>query len=311
MGPCSSARPASDVKTYHKLSSFKGGPDSFDAEGFHGSLSSWCADYRLECSRPFLASWYNEKRKDIGGGTQPIEAPDSAVAFVLYSVPGYLETVAGHYRRVKPSGTNFVDSATDELLEQLRASLDESLEARVINTDLPPYYHVQTIGNVAGVDEHIEADSFAEPEAAEWREELSDQLEESRDRKMWGTDPATLRKIFGVNAHPVWGGWYAYRALIVLHGTSLPELRRSPPLKFLDPGEAKRIISEYNLRHEECAWRDLGSDHAAHARYTTDEFFFFTETKPARRRRWLEMRASELDHGVRLRIPETHSASRT
>mmetsp|Transcript_30933 Transcript_30933/g.103100 ORF Transcript_30933/g.103100 Transcript_30933/m.103100 type:complete len:315 (+) Transcript_30933:64-1008(+) len=299
-GPSSSAMGAGSSSSA-ELAAFRGGDDApFDAVGFQSALAAWCKPYCLECSPPFLVGWYNEKRKETADGQQIIEAREDAVAFALWSIPGYLEVVADHFRRKRPT-SNFVDEATDELLDFLRTDLGADLDAVVINTDRgPPYYHVQSVGCVAGVDEHIEAYDFTGAEAEAWREELSDSLEESRDTKMWGTDPASLRKIFGVNVHPVWGGWYAYRALVVLRGASSPALVKPPPLKCLEEKEAQRIIGEYNLRHAECLWRDLSADgHPADRRYTTSEYFFFTETSPAKRKRWLELRAAEMEQGVR------------
>jgi len=275
------------------LREIRGGSD-FDADAFYVALSAFSKPFYLDVSTPFLVKWYNDKRTETAGGLNSIEAPGTAVAFALFSVPGYLEVVADYYKRKRPE-SNFVDGATDEILDRLRALLSPDLDALVVNTDVgPPYYHVQTVGAVAGIDEHIEAEDFTGADADSWREELSDSLEENRDTKMWGTDPATLRKIFGVNVHPVWGGWYAYRALIVLRGASAEALPRPKPLKFLPQKEARRIISEYNLRHQECIWRDLFTEtHPPEHRYSTDEYFFFTETSPAKRRRWLEMRAAQ------------------
>jgi len=286
----------------------------FDASGFERALGAWCEPYALRCSKPFLAKWYNEKRSGLGGSTQIIEGPESAICFALYSVPGFLEVVADHYRRRRPAAdsaesetSTFVDSTTDEILEKLRASVAPALDAVVVNIEAgPPYYHVQCIGDVAGIDQHVAAEHIEGEDAAQWREELSDALEDSRDTKMWGTDPATLRKIFGVNVHPVWGGWYAYRALVVLRGASVENLPRPEPLKFLSQEDARRILKEYNLNAPECRWRDLmAQGHPPEKQYTTDEYFFFTEVSDKKRLRWLELRAAQLDReaGLGLRVP--------
>jgi len=286
MGPCMS-RPLIDFGPQ----TTRGGSAEFDADGFQQSLAQWLKPYHLECSKPFLVGWYNETRDKTADGTQRIDASPAAVAFAIYSVPDFLTSVADFYRREAPKN-NFVDAATNDILEKLRASLHPQLEPFVVNTDDgPPYYHVQTLGAVAGVDQHIEAEDFKGAENEEWREDLSDRLEESRDTKMWGTDPVTLRKIFGVNVHPVWGGWYAYRGLIVLRGALAESLQRPVPLNFLEESEARRIIAEYNLRHAECLWRDMvETGHPPELRYTTDEFFFFTEVSPSKRQRWLELK---------------------
>mmetsp|Transcript_49319 Transcript_49319/g.86856 ORF Transcript_49319/g.86856 Transcript_49319/m.86856 type:complete len:299 (-) Transcript_49319:66-962(-) len=281
-----------------RLSDF-GSTESFDAYAFGEALSGWLEPLRLISSPPFQVGWYNETRDATAGGVSRISAPDGAIAFAAYSVPQYLDVIVEHFARAKPE-SNFVDATTDEIIERLQAQLMPELDAYIANTDTgPPYYHVQTIGAVAGVDQHLEAADVMEDkeEDREWLNDLGDELQETRDPKMWGTDPATTRKVFGVNVHPTWGGWYGYRFLIVLRGVHVdrcsPELKRPSMLNFLDRDEAKRILSEYNLRHELCLWRDLSATaHPADRRYSPAEYFFFMEQSPLKRKRYLELQAS-------------------
>lgn len=266
---------------------------STDPIAWGKALDAWCEPACWRCSPPFLVGWYNELRGETAGGSQRIDAADTAVAFGFYSVPGFLDVVVEHFARAKPS-TNFVDSATNEILDSIRRHLPSGLDALLVNTDDgPPYYHVQTVGAVAGVDQHIEPAELQEDGDDAWREELSDRLEDKRDPKMWGTDPEMRRKIFGLNVHPVWGGWYAYRALLVFRGLTCDTLARPPPLNVLASGDVRRVISEYNLKHEECYWRDLSEEgHPPERRYNPEEYFFFMETKSGVRRRFLELKAA-------------------
>lgn len=274
-------------------SSFSALQEPFDATQFQQVLSTWLAPMRLECSHPLLVGWYNKARAETADGTQSIEGPDDAVAFAIYSVPQFLEVVVEHYAREKPE-RDIVDGATNAILGELRNQLPSSLDAQVINTDVgPPYFHVQTIGAVCAEDQHVEAEDVKGEGSAEWREDLEDRLEETRDPKMWGTESAMRRKIFGVNVHRVWGGWYAYRALVVLRNGK-QALEKPEPLEFLSIEDKKRVLSEYNLRHQLCLWRDLSESHPADRRYSPDEFFFFTETSPEKRRRFLDLKVSNM-----------------
>lgn len=267
-------------------------PSPAEVEALAGSLRSWCRPLQLEVTPPFLVGWYNDKRTEKGEGMNLIEAPRDTVAFAIYSVPGYVDVITEHFARSKPE-TKLVDSATDEILSWLR--LPPDVDALVVNTDVgPPYYHVQTVGAVCGIDEHIEAEDLQEAGDDEWREELMDQLGETRDALTWGTDPVGRRKIFGVNVHPVYGGWYAYRALVILRGVSVPGLTPPAPLEFLEHSKKRLILAEYNLQHAMCLWRDLTEDHPPARRYCPDEYLFFTETSPDKRRRFLEIRAAHL-----------------
>ncbi|CAK0822013.1 unnamed protein product, partial [Prorocentrum cordatum] len=274
-------------------------------EEIRAVLAAWCKRVNLEVSPPFLVGWYNHARTETAGGSQMIEAPDNAVAFTLHSVPGYLDVVVEHFARARPS-RSFVDATTDEILAWIRERLPAELCPHVVNTDVgPPYYHVQTMGAVAGVDQHIEPDEFQDPEDVEWKEDLSDRLADTRDPKMWGTDPATRRKIFAVNVHPDWGGWYAYRALVVLRGLEAAGLERPAPKSFVPPAEGRRMLTEYNLRHQECLWRDLTAEgHLAERRYSPEEYFFFMETSGEKRRRFLELSAARLPTSLEPRLPQ-------
>mmetsp|Transcript_19309 Transcript_19309/g.45063 ORF Transcript_19309/g.45063 Transcript_19309/m.45063 type:complete len:127 (+) Transcript_19309:116-496(+) len=112
---------------------------------------------------------------------------------------------------------------------------------------------------------------------------------------MWGTNREDRRKIFAVNIHPKYGGWYAYRAVVVLRGMRSPDLPPQESRSFLSMDEKKRILSEYNRRHELCYWRELSeTGHPADCRYAPEEYFFFTETNVAKRRRFLQFKASLL-----------------
>lgn len=123
----------------------------------------------------------------LGGG--PSGLPTKLTAHASRTLPLLVaRTPQTARKRIRPAN-GFVDSTTDEILARLRADLAPALDAFVVNTDEgPPYYHVQTVGDVAAVDQHVEAEQFASDEAAKWREELSDKLEDHRDTKMWGID---------------------------------------------------------------------------------------------------------------------------
>ncbi|CAK9046918.1 unnamed protein product [Durusdinium trenchii] len=272
-------------------SGFEALQEPFDAIDFQKVVNTWLAPMHLQCSNPLQVGWYNKARSETADGTQTIDAPDDAVAFAIYSVPRYLEVVLEHYAREKPA-KDLVDGATNSILDALRLRIPSALDAQVINTDKgPPYFHVQTIGAVCAEDQHVEAEDVTGDGSDEWREDLSDRLEEVRDPKMWGTESEMRRKIFAVNVHPVWGGWYAYRALVVLRN-GRQALEQQKPLDFLSNEEKKKSLSEYNLRHQLCLWRDLSETHPPDRRYSPDEFFFFTETSPEKRRRFLDMKVS-------------------
>jgi hypothetical protein len=274
----------------------------FDVHSFQQALDAWLGLWHMQCTPPWLVGWYNDVREQTAGGQSRIEADDNAVAFAICSLPGYGEVIAEHYARSRPD-SHFIDAATNEIMEILKNKLPPELDAMLVNTDSgPPYYHVQSVGHVSGYSQHLEA---VDVDDDEWKEELGSDLQDTRDEKMWGTDTEMRRKIFGVNVHPVYGGWFSYRIVIVLRGvlnTSLAEgLVRPAELKFVEQEDAKRILHEYNLQHDLCRWRDLTEQHQPNHRYTPDEYLYITETKPAKRKRFLEMKVAHWTEVPKLR----------
>ena len=88
-------------------------------------------------------------------------------------------------------------------------------------------------------------------------EDLSETLAETRDSKLWGTDPVMRRKIFDVNVHPELGGWFAYRALVVLRGAGalgkLGPLDGRPGRTCVTPGQDREramadLIDSFSAR---------------------------------------------------------------
>jgi len=256
------------------------------------ALSEWLAPLKMKCSRPFLAGWYNDQRKLHAWGSSTFDAADDVVGFSVYSVPGFVDQCVDYFIRNKPSHNDFVDGTNDEILDWMRELMDfEQLDTWIVNIDKgPPYYHVQTLGAVCGMDQHIEPSLIGNDE---WRSDLEDELEDTRNPKMWGADPAGRRKIFGVNIHPAYGGWYAYRGIILMKKFRFPELPKPELLNFITDEDAMRIVSEFNTRHERCQWRDLKpGGHGPEHTYTPGEFFFFLEKNPAQRRKYIEIAAA-------------------
>eukprot|EP00746_Dinoflagellata_sp_MGD_P004405 gnl/MRDRNA2_/MRDRNA2_108490_c0_seq1.p1 gnl/MRDRNA2_/MRDRNA2_108490_c0~~gnl/MRDRNA2_/MRDRNA2_108490_c0_seq1.p1 ORF type:complete len:332 (+),score=72.16 gnl/MRDRNA2_/MRDRNA2_108490_c0_seq1:46-1041(+) len=265
----------------------------FDVSKFCAALERKVAGFKFRC-KPFLVGWYNAKRDETSAGSQKIDAADNALAIIMYTVPGYLDIIADNFQRQKPQA-GFVDDTTKALIDCLKEELDSELGAIVLNTDQgPPYYHVQTIGAIAGIDQHVEPTEIKDQD---WEEELSDELEVTRDTKIWGTDKEMLRKIFGVNIHPEYGGWYAFRIMLILPEVHVaPGMLQQPAvLEFLSDDEKKRMLWEYNLDHQACRWRDL-DNHSPEKRYTPEEYFFFTEQNQEKRKRFLEMKVEAAGH---------------
>lgn len=265
-----------------------------DWEVIHGALSARCASSRVYC-KPLLVGWYNDLRKESAGGSQLLDVPDDTLAFLVYNGPGYIDTVFEYFLETsQDESCHFVDGATDAVLKGLSAQFSAGVGASTINLDKgPPYFHAQSLGVVAGVGQHLDP---SEIQDAAWHETVSSQLLSIRSPDMWGSDVAVRQKIFGISMHPEFGGWFAYRGLLILHNVRASSLQRPTVVAAVtDEAEKKRILEEYNLRADDCFWRDLmRNGHPAEHRYTPEEMYFFTDMNLNRRKHFLQMRADVL-----------------
>ena len=176
-----------------------------------------------------------------------------------------------------------MDATVDMILAGILSQIDPSLKAGGWNTDKPPYIHVQSIGHVAGIDEYICAETTNTSSGME--------LTDHRDPDLWG-DLAT--RVLGVSIHPEYGGWYAYRMLIVLNGVEWPQnIPQIKPLSFLAPTEREIVVSEYNKFPDLGRWRDFNDKQFKLTRYDTAQFLFFHERSSEKRRRILELLKAE------------------
>ena len=264
---------------------------ALDLESFEKLLASWCEPLYWRCSPPALVDWYNEcsaeaSKDSTGDLPHLMDAPGSAVAFALYSVPGFGEVVAEHFAREKPSG-DALEATVRTILDALLAWLPAELDACAASKSELGACDLGVLGLVAGADQRLDAGSFEGADAEAWRGEL---------RTKRG-----VAHLEGVSVHPIYGGWYAYRGLLILRGGGARRageaLRPRKTLDCVAASEARRILTEYNLRREELGWRDLtASGHPPERRYSPEEHLLLAEQRvpvPARRR-FLELRADAL-----------------
>lgn len=184
------------------------------------------------------------------------------------------------------TSTNFVENVVDRFLVDTLARLHPHSRAIGWNTDKPPYIHVQSIGHVAGIDEYVSPASLTIHDS---------NFLKHRDSDLWGN---LSDRTLGVSIHPRYGGWYAYRMLIVLEGVPWPrELARPEPMRFLSQEEKSQVIYEYNENPDLCRWRDFYDRNLYEIeRYDTAQYLFFHERSIDKRRRILELLKLENYH---------------
>jgi len=260
-------------------------PAAFNSNLFGEALSAYLKPLNM-FHAPFQVGWYNSMRHATAGGTQLIEAPDNAWAYIIASKTGYFNNVVQHFNKSPSANGDFVDDTTEAIMRDIvQTQCSPSLGAVAYNADKPPYLHVQTIGHVAGMVQHVdvqEASVLTEQELIE----LKDELRENRDVKMWGEDG--IETVFGLSLHPVYGGWFVFRIVLVLKDVFV-DVEKPLLLNFLENDDKKKALKDYNLSGDLGRWRDV-PDSAKEHRYTALEYIYFTPAvNQEKRRRILEL----------------------
>jgi len=207
---------------------------------------------------PFLTGWYNELVSAKFHLTQP---PDT-LAFIIISQPRMFEKAFLPFLAdsVKVGLEEVQDPVDQSMLHYF--SLLKSVSPSVVtlhdfqlSPSRRPAILVQTAGHVAG------AVTFYKPQDFQL---LSD------------------KKYFPVCHHPVWGGWFALRGVVILPNlqTSLARPARPPPLPDL---QAVQLITLYNDSWRDWRWRDVGRQQGETSETYSELQRKYFETPPAER----------------------------
>lgn len=180
----------------------------------------------------FRSAWiklssYNQLRESLGqeGLIQAARAPADCPISVIYSTGQYLNTVAEYTGRTATleALNNPVDTTTNMIMEELKELLRDA-EPVVWNADSPPYIHVQSIAHLSGSFEYLDQkkeEIFTAQELLDVREEIK--LARNTNTLVWGQDNDEL---YPVAIRPQYGGYYAFRIVLILPGLIQPDLPR-------------------------------------------------------------------------------------
>ncbi|KAF4699977.1 hypothetical protein FOZ62_031319, partial [Perkinsus olseni] len=154
---------------------------------------------------------------------------------------------------------------------------------------------VQSIGHAIGLDMHLAPEYLKDgPELTEWEAEVRETMHDVRDPDLWGS---AYDKILGLNLHPKYGGWYAYRLVVVID-LELEEALCQPPRCDIGLTEQQKrdILMEFNAQpdlgryltavREGGSMMQVNTCKVAHFRY-------FHEKNRAKRARFMELMYNE------------------
>lgn len=207
---------------------------------------------------PFLIGWYNEQV----GEKFHLDHDSDTLAFAVLSQPRmfedaflpFLTNTKGHLGSIHDP----IDQCMLHYFSLVTAQFPDvvSLHDFQLGPTRRPRVLVQTAGHVSG------AARFYQP------------------KDLAGLDAG--RKYYPVCHHPVWGGWFAFRGVLIFPSVRADIVQKEPSNK-LSEEQAEQLVRMYNDSWQDWRWRDVGREQGELAvRYSDIQMKYF-ETLPAER----------------------------
>lgn len=206
------------------------------AEEVSAVLSCECAGRGMS-SHPFLLGWYHDRVAT----TFHFPYSEDTLAILLISTPSMFEDLflpflcSPHYTH---SHLDPIDQCFKHFFSHLKALFpSESVEAVHDFELLPtrkPRVLVQTAGHVAGVARYYQRDDV-NPDP--WPKE---------------------RKMYGVSMHPKYGGWFAFRGIMIFKDIKAPHLKWVEPEDCVPTQDMRvELLEKFNGNWRDGTWKDV------------------------------------------------------
>lgn len=233
-----------------------------DLQQIQTVLDANCDGIGLGC-HPFLVGWYNSK---VSQPSFHLPYSHDTLAMLVFSTPPMFENLFLPFIS-SPNCTVGQLDPLDHCLKLFFSKLASSFASSDIEVihdfelhpaSRRPRVLVQTAGHVAGVARYYQrADVNPDP---------------------WPKD----ERLYGVSMHPLYGGWFAFRGVIVFKEVLVPGLCQSEPEDCV-PEQAMRIklLENYNFNWRDWNFRDIIVG-VVKERYSEQQQSYFS-TEPSRR----------------------------
>ncbi|XP_038049650.1 cyanocobalamin reductase / alkylcobalamin dealkylase-like [Patiria miniata] len=215
---------------------------------------------------PFKIGWYNEKVQSIFY----LPYHKDTIAFCVLSTPSMYEKAFLPYVRSLTALTSRdpLDDCVAHQYQCLKESLPdykiETIQDYELHPNRRPKVLVQTVGHVAGAAYYYQRSDMKH-------------------------DPWGEKKIFGVSIHPKYGGWFAFRGILIFPEVQLPLVQRDPPNVIKTDDALKYLLDQFNDNWKENKYRDCID---VVERYSQEQIEYFM-TPPSQRGKLLGFSADE------------------
>ncbi|XP_071799448.1 cyanocobalamin reductase / alkylcobalamin dealkylase-like [Asterias amurensis] len=206
---------------------------------------------------PFKIGWYNEKVQT----SFHLSYHEDTVAFCVISIPSMFEKAFKPYvQSLKVLGSRDpLDDCVGKQYQRLKESLPEHRIVTIQDYELHPNRRpkilVQTVGHVSGGAYYYQRSDMKQ-------------------------DPWGQKKIFGVSIHPRYGGWFAFRGVLIFPDIRSSDLPKREPPNVIQTDEALRdLLEKFNDHWQDNSYRDCIK---VEDRYSVEQVEYFG-TLPAER----------------------------
>ncbi|XP_070563048.1 cyanocobalamin reductase / alkylcobalamin dealkylase-like [Ptychodera flava] len=211
----------------------------------------------------FKIGWYN----DCVDTPFKLDCPSDTLAYLTISTPNMFEkSFLPYITRVDClDARDPIDQCVDTELQKVKEALPDQEIEIIHDYDLHPNRRpkvlVQTAGHVAGSAFYYQ-------------------------RKHMQKDPWDKDKnIFGVSIHPKYGGWFAFRGVVIFKDIQVPDLEQKDPPDVLPTDELKQeLLERFNDRWQDWSYRDIIP---VEGKYSEQQKLYFG-TAPKDRKQLLE-----------------------
>ncbi|XP_060081184.1 cyanocobalamin reductase / alkylcobalamin dealkylase-like [Ylistrum balloti] len=227
------------------------------AEAVVSAVRSNLVDVGFEV-HPFKIGWYNEYVD------KPYVLPydPDTLAVLVISTPRMFEEAfkpfvcRQHCEGIKDPIDECVAHHFKLVKENFPAIEIEAIHDFELDLNRRPKILVQTAGHVAGAVFYYQR-----------KDVVPDHWSENQ-------------KIYGVSVHPKYGGWFAFRGVLIFKTITCPELvKTAPPDVITDRNKRIELLEKYNMHWEDWSFRDIIP---VTDKYSEEQKVYFA-TKPGER----------------------------
>ncbi|XP_053103280.1 cyanocobalamin reductase / alkylcobalamin dealkylase isoform X2 [Hemicordylus capensis] len=203
---------------------------------------------------PFKVGWYNAVLPP--GFHLPYS--DNTLAFVVLSVPAMFEKAFKPFLKSQllKKICDPVDQCISHHLLLLGENLaDQHMDVMCDYEMLPsrkPRFLAQTAAHVAGAAYYYQRKDVQQDP---WGEKVRCKPEHA---KPWGEFVCWRQKIYGVCIHPLYGGWFAIRALLLFPDIEAPNLLQNAPIDCVTTEKERiELLEKFNFHWRDWSYRDI------------------------------------------------------